>query len=87
MCGAYLNPKSPQFNSNVQNFSVKLSQSLPSFICPSNLDSVGSYTRPLVVNDRPEEISLLKTLIESSKSCAKISSLKHMEARSTWWIS
>ena len=64
LCRAYLNPKSPHFNSNVQNFSVKLSQSLPPFICPRNLDSVGPYTRPLVVNDRPEEISLPLERIE-----------------------
>ena len=64
LCRSYLNPKSPNFSSNVNSFSVKLSQCLPPFISPKNFGALGPYTRPLIVNDRPEEISLPLERIE-----------------------
>ena len=64
LCRSYLNPKSPHFNSNVQSFSVRLSQSLPPFISPKNFGDLGPYTRAFVVNDRPEEICLPLERIE-----------------------
>ena len=67
-----LDKKSPHFNKNLEHFSVKLGQTLPPIVSSNNFSSIDPYTRPLISDDRPEEITLplerIEQLVNSTNS-------------------
>ena len=67
----FLNSKSPQYTSNIEQFSMKLSPNLPSLICPNNYQGLSQYTRPLIQNDRPEEFEIPLERLEQMAGTSK----------------
>ena len=70
----YLNTKSPQYSTNLKNFSVKLCQHYPPYICPQNSGKVPKYTGGKIKHDKPEEIELPYERLQqilSSKKCSE----------------
>lgn len=68
----YLNKKSPHYNSNVDHFSLRLGQTMPPVVSSKNFSGIDPYTRPLISDDKAEEITLplerIEQLVNSKNS-------------------
>ena len=75
----YLDRKSCHFTSNLEQFSVKLSQSLPPLICPENFGGLAPYTRKFLETDKAEEVHLplerLEQLVHSNNSYKELKNI------------